>query len=66
MSLPQHVGDLLKRDGIHLKEDELRSVIQFLNTLAKIEYEGYLKEKTKVLDCQSSNRQDIGSKNIKL
>lgn len=63
MSIQKHVGDLLKRDGIHLNEDELRSVIQFLNSLAKIEYEVYRQEKSNGFHCQFPNGRDIGSQN---
>jgi hypothetical protein len=63
MTFKKHVGDHLKGDGIHLNDEELQSVIQFLNSLAKIEYEVYRQEKLRGFHCRFQNGRDIGSQN---
>lgn len=60
MSLQKRVSDQLKKDGIHLSEEDLQTIVRLLNSLAKIEYEVYRQQKSKSFHCQSPDPQDIG------
>lgn len=59
MSIQKTVSDQLKKDGVHLSEDDLQTVIRFLNSLAKIEYEVYRQQKSNSIHGQSPDAQDI-------
>ena len=61
MSIQKMVSDQLKKDGIYLNQDDIESVIRLFNTLAKIEYDVYVEQKSITNHCQSTERQDLGT-----
>lgn len=63
MSSMKVLSDQLRMDGIQLDEKQLELVQRFLTRLAKIEYESYLQRKKLKSNCQSTDPQDIGTKN---
>lgn len=60
MSIQKKVSEGLRKDGVHLSEDDLQSILRLLNSLAKIEYEVYRQQKSKSIHGQSPDPQDIG------
>lgn len=66
MSSQKQIIDELKSDGIHLSEEDLQTVVRFLNSLAKIEYEVYRQQKAQLIHGQFPNGRDIGLNNEKL
>jgi len=60
MNIKKDISEHLKKDGIHLGEEELHSIIRFLNSLAKIEYEVYRQQNsTSVNQIKTINNEQI-------
>lgn len=54
------ISDGLRKEGMVLSEQELRSIHQLLMSLAQIEYESFLQNETKSHPCHAGNEPEIG------
>lgn len=66
MAADNQIRQNLAKDQIRLSDDDLQSVIRFLNSLAKIEYEVYRQQKSESKYGNSEEPQDISNNNQKL
>ena len=66
MAADNQIRQNLAKDQIRLSDDDLQSVIRFLNSLAKIEYEVYRQQKSESKYGNSKEPQDISNNNQKL